>query len=617
MSRRVFHIIASLLVLSLTAQAADKVTIRVSPPQEAVVGEPFRIQLIVSDKASDPQWAFPSGLEVLYGPAVSRSSSTSIINGKMSRSSSTSFTYTLIADHAGSYSLPSATVKVGGATYRSGATTFKVYEPSAVSPGASGSSASGDDGEGKGKISEAEAVHLSNDALQVVANVSKTTVYEQEALLVTYKLYSRYQGIQIESANFPEYDGFVKQEIPQSGPLQLDIEQYRGKNYYTVTLLRQLLFPQKPGKLSVPSGSFGLLVTVPSQNNDPEDFFSGFFDSYQRVRKKVTTKPFTVNVKPLPTPKPDDFTGAVGSFRLTSDGLHQSAKTGESVQIKLTLSGEGNLKLSTLPEVQWPEGFEVYDPQEEDDIQVTAGGASGWKSIEYFAIPRYEGTYTIPEVTYSYFDPNTGSYKREVIPAQKIQVEKGSGSAVSDGSAFGSRDALKRLGNDIRYLKPTGRLTHMSRVSLRTYWLLYGVVLLVGVIAFLLIRSRRAGSIENSHNRARRAGKMARKYLKLAEKERAKGDNMAYYEALLNGLNSYLCAKLHIPPSDLSKERIAEVMRANGLSDELVSRTLSVQLDLELARFAPSEEGGLRDELYKTSSEVIDGIEASKIKIKD
>lgn len=615
MSRRVFHIIASLLILSLTAQAADKVSVRVSPPQEAVVGEPFRIQLIVSDKASDPQWTFPSGLEVLYGPAVSRSSSTRIINGKMSRSSSTSFTYTLIADHAGSYSLPSATVKVGGATYRSGATTFEVYEPSAASPGASGSGASGDESEGQ--ISDAEAVRLSNDALQVVANVSKTTVYEQEALLVTYKLYSRYQGIQIESANFPEYDGFVKQEIPQSGPLQLDIEQYRGKNYYTVTLLRQLLFPQKPGKLSVPSGSFGLLVTVPSQNNDPDDFFSGFFDSYQRVRKKVTTKPFTVNVKPLPTPKPDDFTGAVGNFRLTTDGLHQPMKTGESVQLKLTLSGEGNLKLSTLPEVEWPEGFEVYDPQEEDDIQVTAGGASGWKSIEYFAIPRYEGTYTIPEITYSYFDPNTGSYRREVIPAQRIQVEKGNGSAVSDGSAFGSRDAMKRLGNDIRYLKPTGSLTHLSRVSLRTYWLLYGVVFLIGLVAFFLIRARRASAVENSHNRARRAGKMARKYLKLAEMERAKGDNKAYYEALLNGLNSYLCAKLHIPPSDLSKERIAEIMRANGLSEELVGRTLSVQLDLELARFAPSEEGGLRDELYKTSSEVIDGIEASKIKIKE
>ena len=615
MSHRVLHIIASLCILSLTAQAVDKVTVRVSPPQEAVVGEPFRVQLIVSDKASDPQWSFPSGLEVLYGPAVSRSSSTSIINGKMSRSSSTSFTYTLMADHAGSYSLPSATVKVGGATYRSGATTFKVYEPSAVSPGASASGASGDEGEGQ--ISDDEAVRLSNDALQVVANVSKTTVYEQEALLVTYKLYSRYQGIQIESANFPEYDGFVKQEIPQSGPLQLDIEQYRGKNYYTVTLLRQLLFPQKPGKLSVPSGSFGLLVTVPSQNSDPDDFFSGFFDSYQRVRKKVTTKPFTINVKPLPTPKPDDFTGAVGSFKLTSDGLQQPMKTGESVQMKLTLTGEGNLKLTTLPEVQWPEGFEVYDPQEEDDIQVTAGGASGWKSTEYFAIPRYEGTYTIPEITYSYFDPASGSYRREVIPEQRIQVEKGSGSVVSDGSAFGSRDAMKRLGNDIRYLKPSGSLTHLSGVSLGTYWLLYGVVLLIGVVAFLLIRAHRASAIENSHTRARRAGKMARKYLKVAEKERARGDHVAYYEALLNGLNSYLCAKLHIPPSDLSKERIAEVMRTNGLPEELVSRTLSVQSDLELARFAPSDEGGLRDELFMTSSEVIDDIEASKIKIKE
>ena len=176
---------------------------------------------------------------------------------------------------------------------------------------------------------------------------------------------------------------------------------------------------------------------------------------------------------------------------------------------------------------------------------------------------------------------------------------------------------MKRLGNDIRYLKPSGSLTHLSGVSLGTYWLLYGVVLLIGVVAFLLIRAHRASAIENSHTRARRAGKMARKYLKVAEKERARGDHVAYYEALLNGLNSYLCAKLHIPPSDLSKERIAEVMRTNGLPEELVSRTLSVQSDLELARFAPSDEGGLRDELFRTSSEVIDDIEASKIKIKE
>lgn len=611
--QRYIYILLTILSLSISLRAADQVTVRVSPPREAVVGEPFRVQLIVSDKASDPEWSFPSGLELVYGPAISRSSSTSIINGKMSRSSSTTFTYTLIADHAGSYSLPAATVKVGSATYRSGATSFEVYEPSAASPGAAGSSS--DESTRDRGISEAEAVQLSNDALQVVAHVSKTTVYEQEALLVSYKLYSRYQGIQIESANFPEYDGFVKQEIPHQGPLQLDIEQYRGKNYYTVTLLRQLLFPQKSGKLSVPAGSFGLIVTVPSENNDPDDFFSSFFDSYQRVRKKVTTKPFTINVKPLPTPKPDDFSGAVGHFKLTAEGLNGPLKTGESVQLKLTLTGEGNLKLATLPEVEWPEGFEVYDPSEEEDIQVTSGGASGWKSREYFAIPRYEGSYTIPEISYSYFDPSSGTYQRESLPARQIQIGKGSGSASSDGSTFGGREGMKVVGNDIRYLKPASSETHLFDFDLVWYWLSYALIVLLGIIAYFVIRTRRAGAVENPLNRARRAGRMARKYLKLADAERVRGDDTAYYEALLTGLNGYLSAKLHIAPSDLSKESIAEVMRRHALSEEVISRTLTAQSELEMARFAPSQETGRKDELYDLSSRVIDDIEASKIKI--
>lgn len=584
-----------LLCVATFAYGQDKVTFGVEVPNHIIAERPFKVEFVVNASAKNIQLSTPEGLELLYGPAITSSSNMSIINGKRSSSRNTIFTYTFMAEQEGNYVIPEASVEVDGATYRTSARRIKVFSPDVVA----------DD-------TPAETSSISGDDLYIVAIPSKQRAYEQEAITINYKLYSRLENPQFTNFTFPDYEGFAQYVQNNGSNLQFQAEQVNGKLYYTVIFHSVVLYPQRAGQLTIKPAEFEMLVNMPI-SNPQRSIFDAFFDNFQQVSKLIRTKPITINVRALPTPKPEGFNGAVGQFALRSDIPTKVLKTNESFTMKLTLEGSGNIKLAQIPEPDFPEGFEAYDPKESDETEVSGGQTRGSKSKEFFAVPRHVGDFVIPEIPFCYFDPAKGAYQTITIPATKLHIDKGEGTEATAISGAVNREDIKYLDQDIRYLKSTDRFTPLSTDRWYNNPWLYIILSLLLIAAITIDLKLEADSADTASNRSKRAGKTAQKYLKLAHKMRSKGEASAYYEALLKGLSDYLSAKFHIPLSELSKDNIKATMAERGVSNELIDEAIHTLSALELARYSPSESEE-RSELFDRASEVIEGIQKTKLK---
>lgn len=605
MSKYLFIILFSFVTYMGVAQD-EKVNFDVNVPNRIIVGEPFQVQFVLNASAKDFKMADPEGLEVLYGPGVSRASSTTIRNGKRSQLRSTTFTFTLMASEPGEYKIPSASAKVGSITYKTSERKITVFGAEAA---ANTAAQSNNQRGGNQNIS------IGQGELYVVASANKQSVYEQEPIRVNFKLYSLREPSQIPNVKLPDFDGFVKQEVNLNSSRQLQVEEVNGQLFYTVDIYSVLLFPQKPGKLTIPSGSFDISMLV-RLNTPVENFFGSFQDQYREVNKTVKSRPITIDVKALPEPKPDGFSGAVGQYTLERSLSGSILKTNESISLKYTLKGSGNIKLVKIPEPKFPEGFDMYDPKEEEDITASSSGSMGKKTKEFYAVPRYIGDFVIPESRFAYFDPSAGSYKSIVLPEIRLHVDKGEGGGDLSPivSGFNGKEDVKYLGEDIRYIKSADlvRMERRRTFSLSSFYFLLFLILLTGFIIYLIDIHREKNNIDTAVNRSKKAGRKARKYLLLANKNREGADAGVFYELLLKGLNSYLSDKFHIPLSELSKENIERVLSENSVSSELTSKVLTILSDLELARYAPMEERSAKDELYRRAADAIDRLERTK-----
>ncbi|WP_211640489.1 BatD family protein [Porphyromonas levii] len=596
MSRAQRYILATLFLLVGTlAWGQDKVIFEVEVPSHIIAGKPFKVELMVNASAKDAKLATPQGLQLLYGPAISSTTSMRIVNGKRSSSRSTIFTYTFLAEKEGNYVIPEASVVVDGSTYRSASRRIKVFGAEAVA-----------------EDMPTESGSISSQDLYIVATPSKQRVYEQEAITINYKLYSRLENPQFTNITFPDYEGFVQYVQNDGGNAQFQAEQVNGKLYYTATFHSVVLYPQRAGKLTIKPAEFEMLVNMPI-SNPQRSIFDAFFDNFQQVSKQLRTKPITIDVQALPSPKPEGFNGAVGQFTLSSEIPTKVLKTNESFTMKLLLEGYGNIKLAQIPEPKLPEGFETYDPKETDDTEVSGGQTRGSKSMEYFAVPRHVGDFVIPAFPFSYFDPAKGSYQTITIPEVKLHIDKGDNSEAITTTGGANREDVKYIDRDIRYLKSGNTTTPLNRAQWHNAWWFYllVIVLLIGAIA--VDRKLEADNADTASNRSRKAGKTAQKYLKIASKMRSKGEASAYYEALLKGLSDYLSAKFHIPLSELSKDNIRTTMTRLGVSSELTEEAINTLSALEIARYTPSESED-RVELYDRATEVIEGIQKTKLK---
>ena len=595
-----------ILISTVIGAWADNITFTANAPEVVVSGDQFRLSYTInSQKVRDFRAPSIKEFEVLMGPSRSTQSSTQIINGNVTSTSTITFTYILMAGKEGTYKIPGATIVADGNNYTSNSVEIKVLPPDQSSGAGSGNSRNSSRNQANsGKITDKE--------LFMMATASKTNVYEQEAILLTYKVYTQVNLTELRG-DIPDLKGFHTQEVELPNQKTFTLEHYNGRNYNT-TIWRQLvLFPQQTGKIEIPSVTFEGTVSQMVASADPFDaFFNG--GNYVNITKNLVTPKLTINVKELPAGKPANFSGGVGEFTLSSSISTQELKTNDAVTIKLVISGTGNMKLINTPEVGFPQDFEIYDPKVDNKFNLTRNGLAGNKVIEYLAIPRHAGTYTIPPIEFSYFDLKSQSYKTLKTDAYTLNVAKGEGNADQVVANFTSKEDLKVLGQDIRYIK-TGdtRLTQKDDYfyGSTSYWLWY-IVPLVLFIAFMVIYRKQA--MENANVakvRTKKANKVATKRMKNASKLLAEKKSEAFYDEVLKALWGYISDKLSIPVSQLSKDNIEEELQKHQVADELIKEFINNLNDCEFARYAPGNQDEKMDMIYSSAIEVISKMENS------
>ena len=595
-----------ILISTVIGAWADNITFTANAPEVVVSGDQFRLSYTInSQKVRDFRAPNIKEFEVLMGPSRSTQSSTQIINGNVTSTSTITFTYILMAGKEGTYKIPGATIVADGNNYTSNSVEIKVLPPDQSSGAGSGNSRNSSRNQANsGKITDKE--------LFMMATASKTNVYEQEAILLTYKVYTQVNLTELRG-DIPDLKGFHTQEVELPNQKTFTLEHYNGRNYNT-TIWRQLvLFPQQTGKIEIPSVTFEGTVSQMVASADPFDaFFNG--GNYVNITKNLVTPKLTINVKELPAGKPANFSGGVGEFTLSSSISTQELKTNDAVTIKLVISGTGNMKLINTPEVGFPQDFEIYDPKVDNKFNLTRNGLAGNKVIEYLAIPRHAGTYTIPPIEFSYFDLKSQSYKTLKTDAYTLNVAKGEGNADQVVANFTSKEDLKVLGQDIRYIK-TGntRLTQKDDYfyGSTSYWLWY-IVPLALFIAFMVIYRKQA--MENANVakvRTKKANKVATKRMKNAGKLLAEKKSEAFYDEVLKALWGYISDKLSIPVSQLSKDNIEEELQKHQVADELIKEFINNLNDCEFARYAPGNQDEKMDKIYSSAIEVISKMENS------
>lgn len=605
--RKIIFLLFTILA-AWQVKAADKVRFVAEAADVVVSGDQVRLVFTVnSQDIKDFRAPSIKGFDVLMGPSRSQQSSIQIINGKRTSNSSTAFTYILLAGSPGTYTIPAASVEVNGEKVFSNAISIKVL------PQDQNSGNSGNNGGGSASSSRSQAAgsRISANDLFITATASKTTVHEQEAILLTYKVYTVVNLRQLYG-KMPDLKGFHTQEVELPQQKTFTLEHYKGRNYNTTVWSQYVLFPQQTGKLEIPSITFDGVVAQQTVSDDPFDaFFNG--GGYVEVKKKITTPKVVINVQPLPA-KPAGFSGAVGEFKLASSINVTDVKTNDAVTIKLTLSGIGNMKLIGTPEVKFPQDFEIYDPKVTDDYKLTNSGLTGTKTFEYLAIPRHAGNFTIPAVEFTYFDLKSNSYKTLKTEAYNLKVAKGQGNADQVISDFTNKESVKMLGKDIRFIK-------LGDSSLRPkgdfffgtvgYYLCYLIPLLLFVVFAVIYRQKALENANVAKVKTKKANKVATRRMKLAGKLLAENKKNEFYDEVLKALWGYISDKLSIPVSQLSKDNIEAELTNYGVQEALIAEFIGVLNECEYARYAPGNENEAMDKVYSASVEVISKMENS------
>ena len=612
--RQKLLIVLSFIGIALGAYA-DEVVFKAQAPKQVVVGRPFQISYTVNHRSRDLQAPEFTDFDVLSGPYSSTSSSTSFTNGHMTSSYEQTYTYMLMARKAGTFTIGPATVKVSGDRIQSNGVRIEVLPED--QPQAQSAQSTPNNRSNPSHQSAQASASSENIFIRTIA--TKTRVHEQEALMVTYKLYFANVDVAQLTNNIklPEFTGFLKQELEQ-GEIQTELEHYNGRNYQTAVLYRTILYPQHSGDIAIDPAHFEAIIRVQTQQR-VRSIFDDFFGSYTNVTKALTAPGVTIHVAPLPGGKPAGFSGGVGKFTLAPSISQTEVQANEAVTIKLDISGAGNMKLLKTPAIDWPEGFEPYDPKVTNNFKTTTAGVSGTKSIEYLAIPRSGGEYTIPSVKFSYFDIEEKAYKTLSTPEYTVRVKRGAGesSVASDQPAvisYTQKEDIKQLGTDIRYIetKAPKKSTEYRIQNTDLIWLYYVVPFVLALIILIILRKQIKEASDLTRMRYKRANKVAQKRLKAASKALKANDKDAFYAAIEQAAWTYLSDRLSIPTADLNKDNITSILTQKSVSEALIADVKNVLSTAEFARYAPSTDHGMED-LYTATTNLINNLEDQKI----
>lgn len=603
--KRVKNILVILISLFcfIVADAA-KVSMQVEMPRGKRgigVGDTFWISVKLTD--IDSKLSQPSnvpGAKLVYFSQTGRSSQSTIVNGNFSHTTSVTYTMTLKAEKEGNFKFGPLTVD----GIKSNTVSYSIgKKDTSLSQSGGQSSSSQDDQNGPKFIGKGD------DKLFLRANVSKTSAFEQEALVYTIKLYSSYAGVKFAGAtSAPTFDGFVIEES-KINTIQMDYETYNGKTYATAEIARYIIFPQTTGDLKVLGNTYTISVNSQEYYKDPD---WGHLTINRPVNLNVKPNDLIVKVKPLPSPRPANFSGGVGEFEIKSELQNSKLKTNHAASIVYSISGSGNLKYLKLPDLNniFPSQLEVYSPSVKENISVNSNNTVGDISFDYSFMPLEEGEYAIPSVELVYFNPSTGKYETKQAKGYNVEVTKGE---VSSKSQKKDRLVYNTKLEDVGVNKSSVKLI----VDSLSYWLWYIVPIILLIIAITIYRRRINDLADIDLLKSKKANKVARKRLKKAEMCLRAKDVDKFYDEILSAMWGYIGDKLRIPISDLNRENVRQKLGDAGVNSEDLDSLISLIDECEFAKYSSSLGQISMDNVYMHACDVINKLDNSlKSKVK-
>lgn len=595
-----------LLVMLLSGASCFAASVRLTVQsgrgrREIGVGDLFYISYEVTDLDATPEKpATVPGAKVMYFERTGQSSRFSSVNGKTTQSFSYTYTLTLRAQKEGQYSF--GPVTVGGV--KSNAVNYAI--------GASAASSSQGAQQNSGNARAAQGRHNSADGPKFIgkgdgnlflkADVSRATAYEQEALVYTVKLYTTYDAIKFIGATAaPKFEGFVVEESKDIST-SLSYETYQGKTYATAVIARYIIFPQMEGQLKVLGNTYTVSVDEREYYHDP---FWGSMSVAKPLQLNVKPNDLTVNVKSLPKPVPANFSGGVGQFKITSTLPARNLMSNQAASIVYTVTGTGNLKYVKLPDLNalYPAELEVYSPNPEVNANVGRNNVSGTARFDYSFMPLESGTFTIPEVTLSYFNPQTGRYETSTARGYNVTVGKGKGSEKSQ-----TRGKMS-FNPNLLPVKGDLKKTHTPYVERFSYWLFYILPVLILLGAVVYYRSYLKANADYLAVKSRRASKMARMRLKKAGICIRNNDVDNFYDEMLASLWGYVSDKLKMPTSELNRENVSGKLSERGIGEKEVKQIIDLIDECEFSKYSPASAKGDMQPVYDEGVNVINSLE--------
>lgn len=601
--RKLFISVLLLLAATMTYAQTE---IKVESHKVVAADEQFNVTFIIEgeNNPSDFKWAPGDDFSLLWGPQQGRSTSVQVINGKTTKSSQTTYTYVLKPLRTGKFTIPQATAKVKGKDITSSPLSIEVVPSGSGSSGAPQQQAQPSQRQQTGQVSD--------DDIFLRMTLSRSNVVVGEPITATIKLYQRVNVAGFESASFPTFNGFWSQEIEAPTNIEFSRETYDNQIYNAAVLRKFVLIPQQQGNVTIDPAELVCLVQM-RVSSPGTSIFDGFFDDYRTIRKKVLSKPLTVNVSPLPAGAPASFGGGVGTFTMSAKLSKDSLKTHEAASLLVTLTGNGNVSLLEAPKVSFPPDMEVYDTKVSE--KVDKGGLSGSKFYEFPFIPRSHGDFVIEPIKYSYYDVNAKRYVTLETQPISISVAKGNETEPSGIVVSGTTQKdVRNLGSDIRFINTKDPLLNPKgkfMVGSGLFWCLVVFIILGAVAGYVANRKYEARRADVAGNKNRRATKMALKRLQLAGTFLKQNLYTAFYEELHKALLGFVADKLNVPAAELSKERISEELRAAGVSEADAGTFIGILDACEFARYAPDAGNEAMTAHYNSAVDVISSIDSS------
>ncbi len=587
-------------ILCIATSLLADATFTVIPPRNVIAGNKFNVTFrLKNGEGSGLKAPEIEGCTLLFGPSTSTMQNYQWVNGKSTSSTTVDYSFVYKAEKAGSYTIEAATINVDGKVLTTTPTTFNVLPADQPANGNQGVRVDDINSQSSDKT-------ISQNDVFVRIILNKSKAYEQEPIVCTIKLYTKYSISSFMPTTQPSFDGFLIEELNLQPQLN-EVEHYNGQNYMTAILKQCLIFPQKSGKLTINSGKYDISVVQ-------HERIGGFWGGTRPVERqiKVSSNSASINIDPLPQPQPDGFSGAVGKFDINSKLSSSKFKTNEAASLTYTISGSGNIKYLKEPEIDFPSEFEVYTPQSSINAHVSGTTMTGTMTIDYTFVPQSVGDFTIGSDTFIYFNPATRQY--ETIETSPYNISVGKGVATSTTTLV-DQQGISAKNTDILHIK-MGDLRPSHKHTLITmswwYWPLYILLACVLIAAIWIYGKQLQLNADIQGRKLANANKVAKKRLKIAKSFMESHDNDKFYEEMLRAVWGYISDKLGIAVSQLSRDTIAEELARYGANETISSKFISVLDECEMARYSPAKSEEQIGALYAMASQAMNEMENIK-----